>query len=100
MCVGASNVSVFYVYESRCNLSDKGALIDTFGRLSPAGREGHRAANPAPARLHTNESLSSNGLHNIQQHKTQQISSQPALNWPGSVTLCKIAKLRTPRPGQ
>ena len=44
MCVCASNVSVFYVYESRCNLSDKGALIDTFGRLSPAGREGHRAA--------------------------------------------------------
>ena len=41
VCVGASNVSVFYVYESRCNLSDKGALIDTFGRLSPAG--GHRA---------------------------------------------------------
>ena len=57
VCVGASNVSVFYVYESRCNLSDKGALIDTFGRLSLAGREGHKASNPATARLQTQTSL-------------------------------------------
>ena len=33
VCVGGGNVSVFYVYVSCCNLSDKGALIDTFGRL-------------------------------------------------------------------
>ena len=100
MCVCASNVSVFYVYESRCNLSDKGALIDTFGRLSPAGREGHRASNQAPARLHTNESLSSNGLHNIQQHKTQQISSQPALNCARVQSPCvRLQSCGLPGPG-
>ena len=96
VCVGASNVSVFYVYESRCNLSDKGALIDTFGRLSLAGREGHRASNPATARLQTQTSLCLATGYKIYTATPATANIIPAsitLHWTGSVTLCKIAKL-------
>ena len=67
VCVGGGNVSVFYVYVRCCNLSNKGALIDTFGRHSPAGSEGRGCYTKSACSTQTqNESLSSNGLQNIQ----------------------------------
>ena len=60
-------MSVFYVYVRCCNLSDKGALIDTFGRHSSAGSRGRGCYTQSACSTQTqNESLSSNGLQNIQ----------------------------------
>ena len=60
------NVSVFYVYVSCCNLSNKGRINWHFWHSSRASRA--RCSEQTP-----NESLSNNGLHHTAApHKTQQ----------------------------
>ena len=91
-------MSVFYVYVRCCNLSDKGALIDTFGRHSSAGSRGRGCYTQSACSTQTqNESLSSNGLQNIQSSVLTQDTANiipPSSNyWTGSVPLRRIAKL-------
>ena len=100
VCVGGGNVSVFYVYVSCCNLSDKGALIDTFGRLGWERGTGDGAS--SAARRHKTSLCLATGYTIYTAQSTQHPANiiQSSNNcWKGSVTLRWIAKLPVARAG-